>query len=246
MWLQRVADVARGVGLLIYPNTCLICGVPEVESSPFRHGVCIDCRRSMTTDPNAVCPHCAATIGIHSDVSGGCVACRDRAFSFDRAIRFGLYQFALRDAILRMKAGTGEPVAELIGRLFAEHRSDALRAAGAEVVVPVPLHWRRRWNRGYNQAESIAREVAARLGIGCQANWLKRVKPASQHVQPSASARRENIRGAFRCRRGASLASRTVLLVDDVMTTGSTVGEASRVLKESGAAKVIVAILARA
>jgi ComF family protein len=133
-----------------------------------------------------------------------------------------------------------------LGRVLAEERVTSLRGYGIEVVAPVPLHWRRRWARGYNQAASLAREVAAELGAEYQSGALRRIKPAPQHAQPSASARLENIRGAFAASPRASLTSRTVLLVDDVMTTGATAGEAARVLKAAGAAKVFVAVLGRA
>ncbi len=178
-------------------------------------------------------------------MSEGCPACRDRGFRFDATIRLGPYDGRLRDAVLRMKSAPGEALAEMAGRLLADERRDALKAAGVGVVVPVPLHWRRRWARGYNQAEAIARELAARLGLPCLPRALRRVWPAPQQAQPSATARRENVRGAFRVAPRASGPGRAVLLVDDVMTTGSTAGEAARVLKEAGAAKVVVAVLAR-
>jgi ComF family protein len=134
----------------------------------------------------------------------------------------------------------------MLGRVFADQKAPDLKAAGVEAIVPVPLHWRHRWARGYNQAEAIAREIGTAIGVDVLPGWLRRVKPTPQHSQPSASARELNIRGAFRCGFRASPAARTILLVDDVMTTGSTVGEAARVLRQAGAAKVIVAVLARA
>jgi len=152
----------------------------------------------------------------------------------------------LRDGILRTKHASGEPVAEMLGRTFAESANVALKQCGADVVVPVPLHWRGRWSRGYNQAESIGREIAVALGVEFRAAGLRRLKPAVQHAQPSATARRQNVRGAFRVGRRANFVGRTVLVVDDVMTTGSTVSEAARVLREAGATKVFVAVLARA
>jgi ComF family protein len=143
-----------------------------------------------------------------------------------------------------MKSGTGEGLAEMMGRVFWEAACARLRSAGVDVVVPIPLHWRRYWSRGYNQAAAVGREVAGGLGV-MFGSLLRRVRHTPQQVQPSAAARRENVRGAFRVRRGASLSGRSVLLVDDVMTTGSTVREAARTLREGGAIRVVVAILAR-
>lgn len=238
-------EFARGVGQLLYPNSCLVCGTPEPADVPFRHGFCLACTSAVTTDPHETCPRCAATVGPHTDTSSGCPACSGQSFPFAHAFRLGLYGERLRDAILLTKSAAGEPVAEMLGRLLAEARGTDIRAAGGEVVVPVPLHWVHRWRRGYNQAEAIGRELAARLGLPQDAGVLRRVKSTAQHAQPSATARRENIRGAFRADRGARVAGRVVLLVDDVMTTGSTAAEAARVLRDAGAARVVVAVLAR-
>jgi ComF family protein len=146
---------------------------------------------------------------------------------------------------LHTKSGTGEPLAEMFGRVLAGARGAALLAAGVEVVVAVPLHWARQWERGYNQADAIARELAAAIRLHYDPGVLRRVKATPQQAQPSATARRENIRGAFRVNPGARIEGRTVLLVDDVMTTGSTAAEAARVLCQAGASRVVVVVLAR-
>jgi ComF family protein len=144
-----------------------------------------------------------------------------------------------------MKDGKGEGLAEMLGRVFQDKKKEPLSIAKIDVVVPVPLHWRRRWTRGYNQSAALGREIAASLAVGFEPRLLVRVRHTPQQVQPSASARKENVRGAFRVKRYARLEGRTVLLVDDVLTTGSTAGEAARTLREAGAKKVILAVLAR-
>ncbi|MBX9579524.1 MAG: ComF family protein [Gemmataceae bacterium] len=246
MSLRRLAEVARGALHLLYPNACLICDAPEAGREPYRHGLCSDCLTAVTADPHAQCPKCAATVGPHAETADGCPSCRGRGFAFARAVRLGPYDGRLKDAVLRMKHAAGEGLAELMGRVFVEARGSALKAAAADLVVPVPLHWRRRWARGYNQAEAVAREVAIGLGIECRPGGLRRVKAVTQASQPSAAARRENIRGAFRAARGARFAGRAVLLVDDVMTTGATLDEAARVVRQAGSGSVNVAVLARA
>lgn len=245
MWVRGLAELANGLTNLLYPHSCLICGAGEPHDAAFRHGLCSSCHAAVTADTAERCPRCAATVGPHTDVSAGCPACRDLSVGFETAVRLGPYEGRLREAILRMKSAGGEPLAEMLGRVFAERHLAAFKSAGIDLVVPVPLHWRRRWVRGYNQAEAVARELARLPGLPLLAGCLRRVSSTAQHAQPSATARRENIRGAFRHNPRASVASRTVLLVDDVMTTGSTVGEAARVLKQAGAAKVVVAVLAR-
>lgn len=246
MQLRGFAEFGRGIAQLLYPNACLVCDSPELEASPLRHGLCLECHRAVTADPVATCPKCAASVGPHTEITDGCPACRPRSFGFAQAVRLGPYQGRLKDAILRLKHAPGEPLAEMLGRTLAEERATVLKDCGVQTVVPVPLHWRRRWARGYNQAAALARELAGAMNLEFQPWCLRRVKATPQHIQPSATARQENIRGAFTCPHRASLSGRTVLLVDDVMTTGSTVGEAAKLLRAAGAVKVIVAVLARA
>ena len=246
MSARWLAEVGRGLLHLLYPNACLVCDAPEPGSGPYRHGLCSGCLTAVKADPHARCPRCASTVGPHTDVADGCLECRGRAFAFPSAVRLGEYEGRLRDAVLRMKHAAGEGLAEMMGRVLVETRRPDLLALGMNLVIPVPLHWRRRWARGYNQAGAVARELAAELGVECRPGWLRRVKAATQKSQPSATARRENMRGAFRAGPGARFAGRAVLLVDDVMTTGATLDEAARVVKGAGAAAVAVAVLARA
>ena len=118
-------------------------------------------------------------------------------------------------------------------------------ALRSDLVAPVPLHWRRTWWRGYNQAAAVAEQLARMIGVPSSRRCLRRIRHTPQQLQPSAAARRENVRGAFRVRRGANVVGKRILLVDDVMTTGSTASEASRTLREAGAVEVAVAVLAR-
>ena len=242
---RAVAEVARNLVRLVYPNMCLVCDAPEGDAGAYRHGLCNDCRAAVTTDPFDACSWCAQTVGPHTDTTHGCAECRGTALGFERAFRLGPYGEKLRTAVLRTKFLAGEGLADLLGRMFAECRGEAIRATAIDLVVPVPLHWWRKWTRGYNQSEAFGRELASGLKLPFVPRLLRRVRWTPQQVQPTREARRENVKGAFRVARGARLAGKTVLLTDDVMTTGSTVGEAARVLRAAGADRVIVAVLAR-
>src|SRR5262249_26141252 len=139
-------QLAQGLLSLVYPSICAACG----QSVPVerRHSFCDSCRIILTTDPYTACPRCASTIGAFTASEEGCVRCRDETLHFERALRLGPYQGLLRELILRMKHASGESVAEWLGTLWAEHAEARLRAVGAELIIPVPLHWRRRWSRG--------------------------------------------------------------------------------------------------
>lgn len=246
-WLDRLGALGRelGQGLLhlLYPA---VCGVCYESLPPGQPHFCVSCRTALTTDPHPTCPRCACTVGPFVVLEGGCTHCRDGRFPFERVVRLGPYAGLLRDVILRLKHATGEGLAELTGELWAEHSGPRLQELGAEVVVPVPLHWWRRWQRGYNQSEALARALAARLRLPCRPAWLRRIRHTPFQTQQFTTAREENVRGAFYARPRSGLHARTVLLVDDVLKTGSTAGEAARALRAAGAARVVVAVLARA
>jgi ComF family protein len=232
----------QGLLHLLYPAACHVCNAPlPPDAGPF----CPDCRKALTVDPHPQCPRCAGSVGPFAEVAGGCPHCRGTSFPFAKVVRLGPYEGRLREVVLRLKRASGEGLAELVGALWGECGEARLRALGAEVVVPVPLHWRRRWRRGYNQSEALARALAARLGLPCRPWWLRRTRHTPLQTQQSRAGRLDNVRGAFRGR-GSGLAGRAVLLVDDVLTTGGTAAEAARALRRAGARCVMVAVLARA
>jgi ComF family protein len=241
-------ELARGLLHLLYPG---VCGACNALLPPEQADFCAACRFVLTTDPFPTCPRCAGAVGPHTHTPGHCTACAGVSFAFEKVLRLGPYkgndglETPLAGVIKRAKHQEG--LAEALGILWAEQAESQLRAAGATVVVPVPLHWRRQWERGYNQSEALARALAGRLGLRCRPRWLRRVRyTPHQKAAPSPSARAENLRDAFRARTQAPLAGHTVVLVDDVMTTGATANEAARALRAGGAARVVVAVLARA
>jgi ComF family protein len=125
-------------------------------------------------------------------------------------------------------------------------RSGRELLAEADVIVPVPLHPRRLWQRRYNQAALLSHRLARLSGKPADTMALIRIKPTpSQGEMPSAKARRRNVRGAFKVARPEAVRGRTVLLIDDVFTTGATISACARALKRAGAAKVLVLTLAR-
>ena len=129
--------------------------------------------------------------------------------------------------------------------LLAEARQAELPRLPRDAwVVPVPLHWWRRLRRGYNQAEALAQGLSRRVDLRVH-QPLRRVKAADHLAHKGATERMQAMRGAFRARRDHGLKGRTILLVDDILTTGATTGAAARALKQAGARRVVVAVLAR-
>jgi ComF family protein len=143
-----------------------------------------------------------------------------------------------------MKNAAGEEFAEVVGTLWAKHAVARLRPGEIDVVIPVPLHWWRRWRRGFNQSEVLARCLASELRVPCSPNVLRWLRLTGEQKGLSPTARRDNVHNALRCSAGALLAGKRVLLVDDVMTTGATAHEAARALRTCRPASIVLAVLA--
>jgi ComF family protein len=150
----------------------------------------------------------------------------------------------MREAVLRIKRPGGETLAEALGTIFADTHHERLLATKPDCVVPVPLHWRRWWERRYNQAESIARGLSGVLNLPLHARAVRRVRHTAMQTAVTAEERRRNVADAFRPRPLARLQGVRVLLVDDVLTTGATADAAAHALRAGGAAQVAVAVLA--
>jgi ComF family protein len=227
---------------VIYPPACLGC---DADLDEFRDGFCSRCLNEMIRVASPACLRCAASVGPYVDTRQGCLECRRRRLQFDTALRLGLYDGRLRQVCLSFKAVTNEMLGPALARLFLKHQAHTLRSSGASMVVAVPLHFLRRLTRGFNQAETLARYLAHELQLPHRSRILKRIRKTLPQSELKRDDRLTNVHGAFRARRVADLRGATVLLVDDILTTGATCSEAARALKSAGAARVVVAVVAR-
>jgi ComF family protein len=193
----------------------------------------------------AACERCAMPVGPFSDRRGGCSECRGRSLGFDRAIALGPYQGPIRQLCLELKQERNAWMAPWIMDVLIEARGEVGRSPRDSWVVPVPLHWRRRLRRGYNQSEALADRLARRLGLPLSQS-LRRVVATPPLARSGRAERARLLRDAFRARTSTSLKGRTVLLVDDILTTGATCGAAARALKRAGASQVVVVVIGRA
>jgi len=172
------------------------------------------------------------------DAAGRCALCRSGLRGFDAAYSFGTYEGVLRELIHLYKYGRVKTLARPLSGLLAQAlpRDEAFDAA-----VPVPLYWRRRLQRGFNQAELLARGLSRRTGIPV-IRALRRLRPTPAQAGLSNSARRENVSQAFGAR---GVQGKRILLIDDVMTTGATAASCAAALKQADARRVSLLTVAR-
>jgi ComF family protein len=176
------------------------------------------------------------------DAEGVCGLCRTGVVQFDAAYSYGDYDGTLRGLIHLMKYDGVKVLAGGFGVWLAEAMP---RNARFDAIVPVPLHWRRYFQRGFNQSELLARELGRRTGLPVRTEVLRRERGTGKQSLLADMERWANVKGAFAVRRGARVEGQRLVLIDDVLTTGATLNDCARALKEAGAAHVSTLTLAR-
>ncbi len=175
-----------------------------------------------------------------------CHLCRNRVYAFDFARSLGAYTPRMSRAILSLKYGNVAPLGAWFARRLASLIERQPRDFVADTVVPVPLDQGRMRERGYNQAELIAKPLARLIGIPFRSCLLVRTRPRPSQLRLTRRERWETVRGAYAAHKTAQVDKLRVLLVDDVFTTGATLDACSRALKGAGAARVVGLTVARA
>lgn len=213
------------------PHACLLCGA-TVRGEP----LCPGCRHDLPKLDDDRCPQCA----LPSPGGAFCGACLRHPPAFDHTEAAHAYAFPLDALVRHCKYQGALELTDLFARELAQ------RVAGrdrADVIIPMPLHPRRLGERGFNQAAEIARRLSRRLLIPWRADACRRMRDTSPQAGLDLKARRRNLRGAFQC--DGNLAGQRVALVDDVMTSGTSLDELAKVAKKAGAASVTAWVVAR-
>lgn len=261
---QTLLQPCRWTVDLVLPPECVWCAAPIGSDDR----LCEPCSE-IFTKPYVCCWKCAAPLPSVVDRTS-CPRCREVSLRFERAISLGAYRGKLREAILLMKRPYYEALAMAVGKHLA-HRClaelgrpishyQATQATASDsqlegaspsetsdplIIIPVPNHWTRRLAHRTSTADTLAEAISEETGWSlCTKAVVRQKKTTKQGILPWSS-RPQNVRGAFRVNRPHEIRGRSLLIVDDVITSGATAAELTRVLLAAGASSVWVASVAR-
>jgi ComF family protein len=246
MQVSYTRAISDGFLNLLYPEGCFICSSPIARRQDC--GLCGDCWRKVLDlrIEGVRCPSCGAPLPGFADGSGNlCLECIRRPPPYSGARSFGYYSMEMRQVIHELKFEGRRPLAQLLAPLLADAFFESWKREDFDFITYVPLHPRRRRERGFNQAELLGRSLAQISGLP-ELRILRRTAATPSQVGLSDAQRLENVRNAFSCTNIGRVAGKRILLIDDVMTTGATLASASEALMDAGAEKVSVLTVARA
>ncbi|MBX3436976.1 MAG: ComF family protein [Planctomycetaceae bacterium] len=248
-WQRLTRDAVN----FVYPRSCVRCDTPLSESDAgfasndeaFVSRFCRDCHRMLCCSIALPCLRCGAPVGPHLNTENGCRHCRRDQFQFDRVFALGIYEDALRACCLRVKQGSGGPLtAGLTDLLWTAYREE-WSGLGIDLVVPIPHSWFQRAARRHLPPVTMSHVLARRLKVPQELHILSKPRHTPAQTSLTPAGRRTNLRNAFRIDGGARLDGLTILLTDDILTTGTTADRATRVLKDAGAKRIHVVVIAR-
>ena len=231
----------EAIASLLYPPACTICAA-GVEAGEY---LCVDCNAKTTPIVPPFCEICSEPFAGAITSSFTCANCAHRKIYFNTAVAVYRSRGIVRRVIHDFKYGHQIHLRHLVAHWLIEALDDVrLRGRRFDVIIPVPLHPARERERGFNQAALLAELISERMSIQSKP-ILKRIRYTTTQTAFDRAERMENLRNAFRLRRNMNVRSLRVLLIDDVLTTGSTLSECARVLKDAGALSVYAATAAR-
>ena len=225
----------------IYPPACLFCAR---EIAPTHPAFCFECHDAFHPRVTDACPRCGAPVGPFTVQETGCAQCHQESFAFDRVIRLGIYENDMRIACLRAKSPGGSCLAHGLAQALINEKQTVFHELSIDLVAPIPEHWTRRFVHSYYAAEVLAQEMARQLQKPCRRHLIRKTRRTPKQATSSLLDRRTQQRGSFGVPYAATVANKKILLVDDILTTGSTASAAARALKGAGAASVIIAVIA--
>lgn len=216
---------------ILYPKHCALC---DRAVTSREYPVCISCRKELKPIIGPRCMNCSKPI--ENETEELCLDCRRHHFSYDSGFAVFLYSGKMKDSVLRFKYQGRQEYAQFYGQMMNLFASDYIKRWKPDVLMPVPIHREKLVKRGYNQAQVLAETLGGMWGIPVDAKSLKRKRRTRAQKELNPQERKKNLREAFTLNKKVKYD--TVVLVDDIYTTGSTVDVLAGLLKENGVKKV--------
>ncbi|MCL6589539.1 MAG: ComF family protein [Firmicutes bacterium] len=238
-YLQHLGN---GLKSLIFPphNFCPVCGQEEMA----RNGLGKNCLARISLIQPPVCGKCGRPLRLDSAKRDVCGQCAVTTYYFSSARAVALYEGLLREILAELKYRFRPELGAVLGSLLVEWVKLHRDYQKCDIIIPIPINHQKLVERGYNQAELLAKPLQRYLGIQLKTNIIVRDKITRSQNELNKEERFINIKGAFRVVNTEGLARAKVLLIDDILTTGATASEAARVLLRAGAEEVRVLTLA--
>lgn len=236
-WRAQVDRLKRTFEGLLWPSRCVLCLAGTKEDD-----LCPACARDLPFNLNA-CRRCALPLA-EGAVDLICGACAQSTPGFDLSFAPFRYAYPLDRMIQRLKYAQQLHIGRMLARCFAQQLMMNHSVSLPSAIVPVPLGRTRYLSRGYNQAIELAMHLRRHLNVPVRADWVVRERETAEQAGLARRERRKNVRGAFALSRQPDCAH--VAILDDVVTTGSTVNEVASVLREAGVSRIEVWAIARA
>lgn len=238
--LKSAGGFLKNIQQLFWQNYCRLCN--QVISEDDKH-FCPDCWSQVSfCFVDSFCRHCGREISPFGQLPQGCANCLNENFHFDSIACAGVYKPPLSSLIVKFKLADRTHLLPVLADFARNAIYKAEFFNSVDFVVPVPQHWRRRFQRGFNQSALIAKSL--RLGDARFNTDVVKIRHTKDQTALTFAARKKNLRGAFAVRKGHNFKGKNVCLVDDVKTTGATLDECAKVLKDAGAQKVFAFVLA--
>jgi ComF family protein len=239
---HRILPFYQAGGHFLWPGRCPVC---RASILPTDEGLCQSCWQDLSKAVSAdYCRRCGRDVSPYGIVHGKCGHCQDIQLEYDGVIRVGCYESTLRSMILSLKFSEKTEWVAPLATMLRQAMTAVRLSEQIDMLVPVPLHWRRRIKRGFNQSHLLAKKLKLpKIPVSTD---LVRVRHTKQQWDLNAAQRQRNVKGAFAVRKGHPFTDKSVALVDDITTSGATLTECAKALKQAGAKKVVSVVLATA
>ena len=235
--------ILKGLLDLIYPPLCQACGKKlEVFNRLF---LCEVCYNNIRWINPPFCKRCGKSIGYDEDIRSVCESCKTKTYYFDSCYSVCVYEGTIRECIHKFKYNAKLALGALFTDLMTDFAEKHIDIQGFDCIIPVPLHRVKHRERTFNQAALLAASLSKKFKLPLLGNTLTRIRLDKPQIMLPKNRRLKDIKDAFKIRKSHLLKNKAVLLIDDVFTTGATVNECSRILKEAKVKKIEVLALAR-